>query len=1041
MGDNTARTAAGVGATGAGLGAAALGSQSGHSSHGQSGYDSTNPTSRNQAGYESQPRGQGYESTSHGQPGYETSSSQPGYDSTSRSQPGYDSTSRSQPGYDSTSRSQPGYDSHDSKNRHGAATTAAGVAAGTGAGVAAGTHGKHNSQYPQSEDYGNSSSKGYNDPTSKYDTSTTSGKIKDKLDPHSHDVSHGQQGYDTSRSHAGHDSTSRGQTGYESTPREYDSTGRTQPGYDTSRTNPQYDGTESHGRSAGTAAGVGAGTGALAGAGVGAGHHHHGQTSQQYPQSGAYDQTSSRGYNDPTSKYDTSSASGKVKDKLDPNSRELAQGQGYETSRSQNAYGTPGQGNQEYDTTGRTPQSYGTSGGYNDPTSKYDTSTTSGKIKNKVDPNSHDTYGTATGAGVGAGVGAGAGAYNSDRTLGKEYGAGRTGYGSSERDYDNDLSSSIPGGYPERDVKSASGVGYDSTSGNYNQSQSRGGATTTIGEAAHYAGAGVLAAGATAAAGAAALGSAAYNAVAGGNNDRTTTEGYNSNSGRTGAYDSSRTGDNYGTTGVDSTSRQTGTGAAGQTYGSGNATTGGQEELNRGLADTSGFSGAAVSKSAQPGYTSGQSGSHPDEYGSRQGYSDSSRQAYPDASQGGVAGAGAGAGAEYGARQAYPDSQRRTTSGQEPTYSSNSGAQSGYSDPSARQGGYSDSSSHAQRDPKTGQYTSGLTSEHKPGHSYGPQGELPSRTGGSYGTGSDKLDDGKLQRSGVDYSSAAPGAAAGAAAGYGASKLGSGHHQDPSYGSGKDSKYDQQPPSKYDTNTFTGKVKDKLDPNSRKVDSYDSSKYGAQDSTSRGYGQEPTSRGYDSTSSNKYGSEAPNARGGNYDSTYDSGKTSGYGAADEGYSHQQGRRGEQSPTLKYSDRQEPVQSSRLDDQGKYSGAGVAAGTGAGVAAGAAAGHHQHGLGHDSSAYGSRNAADSNIPITKGEEYLSEKEKARVNEHFQEVNKNLQPGQSQVAAVAVVPLTEEQLAHATPRSHKAVSPDSSETSRTGAQQSGTHNVRT
>lgn len=82
----------------------------------------------------------------------------------------------------------------------------------------------------------------------------------------------------------------------------------------------------------------------------------------------------------------------------------------------------------------------------------------------------------------------------------------------------------------------------------------------------------------------------------------------------------------------------------------------------------------------------------------------------------------------------------------------------------------------------------------------------------------------------------------------------------------------------------------------------------------------------------------------------------------------------------------------------------------------------------SSNVGGRSAVHSNahkdkLPIAQGEEYLSQKEKAMVSDHFNKTNAALKPGDPRVAGVAVYPLTEQQLSDATPRNIQTMmSPD-------------------
>lgn len=77
-------------------------------------------------------------------------------------------------------------------------------------------------------------------------------------------------------------------------------------------------------------------------------------------------------------------------------------------------------------------------------------------------------------------------------------------------------------------------------------------------------------------------------------------------------------------------------------------------------------------------------------------------------------------------------------------------------------------------------------------------------------------------------------------------------------------------------------------------------------------------------------------------------------------------------------------------------------------------------GNTSGGFGARSG---NIPVTQGGEFLSDKERNLVTEHFQNANEKLKPGDPRVAGVAVVPLTQEQMNEATPRSsQKYQSPD-------------------
>ena len=196
-----------------------------------------------------------------------------------------------------------------------------------------------------------------------------------------------------------------------------------------------------------------------------------------------------------------------------------------------------------------------------------------------------------------------------------------------------------------------------------------------------------------------------------------------------------------------------------------------------------------------------------------------------------------------------------------------------------------------------------------------------------------------------------------------------------------DSHYNN-PASKYDTSRYTGRVADKVDPTSRNrgatYDSQDTkhlndpnSKYDTSKLTGRVADKlDPSSRKTEMTGSEDYSSSPDKA--GSYD-------------------FREGKRfGEISPTLKYSDRSDKIQPSRLDS------------------------NHPTGAGLNAS-----NTDSSTLPTTRGEEFLSEKEKKIVQEHFSNVNQNLKPGMPEVAGVAVFPLTHEQVQHATPRSQNAV----------------------
>ena len=196
-----------------------------------------------------------------------------------------------------------------------------------------------------------------------------------------------------------------------------------------------------------------------------------------------------------------------------------------------------------------------------------------------------------------------------------------------------------------------------------------------------------------------------------------------------------------------------------------------------------------------------------------------------------------------------------------------------------------------------------------------------------------------------------------------------------------DSHYNN-PASKYDTSRYTGRVADKVDPTSRNrgatYDSQDTkhlndpnSKYDTSKLTGRVADKlDPSSRKTEMTGSEDYSSSPDKA--GSYD-------------------FREGKRfGEISPTLKYSNRSDKIQPSILDS------------------------NHPTGAGLNAS-----NADSSTLPTTRGEEFLSEKEKKVVQEHFSNVNQNLKPGMPEVAGVAVFPLTHEQVQHATPRSQNAV----------------------
>lgn len=82
-----------------------------------------------------------------------------------------------------------------------------------------------------------------------------------------------------------------------------------------------------------------------------------------------------------------------------------------------------------------------------------------------------------------------------------------------------------------------------------------------------------------------------------------------------------------------------------------------------------------------------------------------------------------------------------------------------------------------------------------------------------------------------------------------------------------------------------------------------------------------------------------------------------------------------------------------------------------------------------------------IPVAHGEEYLSQKEKAMVSDHFNKANEALKPGDPRVAGVAVYPLTEQQLSDATPRNiQTVVSPDlQSSQQKTAEKHKPTHRV--
>ncbi|KAF5098641.1 hypothetical protein D0Z03_001177 [Geotrichum reessii] len=476
---------------------------------------------------------------------------------------------------------------------------------------------------------------------------------------------------------------------------------------------------------------------------------------------------SSHAYNDPTSKYDTSTTTGKVKDKLDPSSHS-----------------------------------------YNDPTSKYDTSTTTGKVKNKLDPYSHErnfNVGSSGSNEVGQyypfnnteteGIyvkpsmtdDKGTKIYHTSNLgnthdlkelpLNREKSSIDSSHGStgtslshpttesSQYDHGNDYLSSIPGGYPEKSYSSNTGADLDKNLTTFDQSD-KSHNSSGFGETAHSAGAGLLAAGATATAGVAAVGNAAYNKLFGNSNAKSGTS-------------------DYGKANPDS-----------------------NDENFVPVAKNWGQSGYSVDTSAP--------------YDSSNYTSD------------------------------FPGYTHTTTSGFQ---------------------NYSD-------------------------------------------------------RHGTDIS---------------ASKHDS-HFNDPA--------------SKYDTSKLTGRVADKLDPNSRKS-----------------------------------GTEASTGNEGFYD----------YNKTE--------RKGDISPTLKYSDTSDKAQFSKLD-------------TGHPVDTNIA-------------------SASGNIPIARGEKFLSEEEKNQVQQHFSNVNKSLKPGQPEVAGVAVFPLTQEDVQNATPRSQKVESPSANTNSSTKKQnisQSG-YDVRT
>ncbi|KAF5132406.1 hypothetical protein DV495_001312 [Geotrichum candidum] len=779
---------------------------------------------------------------------------------------------------------------------------------------------------PNSRDLNTSGS--YNDPTSKHDTSTLTGKIMDKLDPETGGVEPSGYAVDNSKQPlAGSVGDEPSGYGLKSSNKPSDvpySTTAEPSGYglDPSNADPKFSTATSaepsgYGLEESKKHHLGTTTAAGVGAGVGAGAY-----------AASHDSSRSHEYNDPTSKYDTSTVTGKIKDKLDPHSRDLNASGNYNDPTSK--YGTSTTTG-KYDTstidTGNMTEkvnpysrNLNTSGNYNDPTSKYDTSTTTGKMKDKLDPHSRDlntsgNYNDPTSK------------YGTSTTTGK-YDTSTIDTGNMTEKvnpYSRNLNTS--GNYNDPtskyDTSTTTGNMKDkldphsrdlNTSGNYNNPTSKYDTSTTTGNM--------------------------KDKLDPHSRDLNTSGNYNN---PTSKYDTSTTTGNMKDK-LDPHSRDLNTSGnynnPTSKYDTSTTTGKMKDKLDPHSRDlnTSGNYGTSLGTTAGAGAThistgtSGLGASNPAGNDSHLTKDTSSRSAFDNR--------------QYGRDNEYSD----TIPGSYPEKSYSSGTSTHVTD-----------SPHLGKTNTTG--FGGILDE-----SIDYEDNTAPYDASYYGSGFTGHADTTKPDTKYDASR----------------ELGSGFtsgHVTGNSASKHDSHYNN-PASKYDTSRYTGRVADKVDPTSRNrgatYDSQDTkhlndpnSKYDTSKLTGRVADKlDPSSRKTEMTGSEDYSSSPDKA--GSYD-------------------FREGKRfGEISPTLKYSDRSDKIQPSRLDS------------------------NHPTGAGLNAS-----NTDSSTLPTTRGEEFLSEKEKKIVQEHFSNVNQNLKPGMPEVAGVAVFPLTHEQVQHATPRSQNAV----------------------